>query len=156
MKRFWYAVMLLALVVGLSGCGMKEAVKKMSFELVGVNVRGMTPEGFDATVRLKVNNPNGFGMTVTDVSYRAYVSGREVATGRTDSEVEIPAGGSCVAELPVRVEYGEFRDSLMDLVAGRFGYRVTGEVGFKTWFGRYSVPFDTVKGPVKGGEVLEL
>jgi len=129
---------------------MKKAVSGMSLKLQRVHITHIDNFGFDATLYMQVHNPNWFGMTVSDVSYQAFVDGRELARGYSDKEVVIPAEGDAVAELPLEVSYMDVKDEIYDILKGHMGYRVTGEVGFKTWLGRYAVPFNTEKKPDNG------
>lgn len=156
MRRLAFVALVILVVFAAPACSMKKAVSGMSVKLTKVHVTYIDRFGFDATLYMQINNPNWFGMTVSDFSYRAYVNGQELAKGFTDRDIVIPAEGSATAELPLEVSYGDVRDKMYDILRGRFGYRVTGEVGFKTWLGRYAVPFDTEKGPENpAGEAAE-
>ena len=134
--------LLLLVIAILPACSMKDAVEKMSLELKRVQMKDVTPSGFNATVYMQVDNPNRFGVRIAGLNYRAEINGREVATGMIQDEIGIPASGSVVAELPVEVSYAELN---FDELRGRLDYRLTGEVVFKTWFGSYTLPFDTKK-----------
>lgn len=149
MRRFAYFAFIVVIILAAPACSMKKAVSGMSVKLRKVHVTHIDQFGFDATVYMQVNNPNWFGMTVSDFRYQAFVNGQELARGYSDKKVVIPADGFAVAELPLEVSYGDVKDKMYEILRGRLGYRVTGEVGFKTWLGRYAVPFDTEKKPEK-------
>ncbi|MGA2191945.1 MAG: LEA type 2 family protein [Nitrospirota bacterium] len=130
---------------------MKSAASKITFELKQVHIKDMTLEGFDGDVSLQVNNPNWFGIKVADLDYHALISGKELASGKIDKEIDIPANGSAVAELPVTVSYGQLGNKFLNgLLSGGLNYRITGTAVFKTWFGERSVPFDTKERRLKG------
>jgi LEA14-like dessication related protein len=152
MRKFAYIVLFIIIMFALPACSMKKAVSGMSLKLQKVHVTHIDRFGFDAMLYMEVNNPNWFGMTVSDVRYQAFVDGQELAKGYSDKELVIPANGSAVAELPLEVSYNGVKDKMYDILKGRLGYRVTGEVGFKTWLGRYAVKFDTEKKPTNGKE----
>lgn len=143
MKRFALTALVVLMLAMLPACSMKDAVKRMSFELKKVHVTGMDDKGFNATLSVQVNNPNLFAISVTDFKYTAYLGDRELAAGSLDEEFTVPADGSAVAELPIVVTYGEMKGGMFGLLSGRLDYRVTGEAGFRTWLGRYALPFDT-------------
>lgn len=143
MKKFAFAGLMLFIMLGSSACSMKDAVGRMSFELKKVHVTDMDEMGFNATLSIQVNNPNWFGVTVTDLKYMAFFGDNGVASGSLDQEFKVPAGGYAVAELPVLVRYGDLQGGMLAVLGGRLGYRVTGEAGFGTWLGRYALPFDT-------------
>ncbi len=152
MRRSAYLALIVLILLAAPACSMKKAVSGMSLKLQKVHVMHVDQFGFDATLYMQVNNPNWFGMTVSDVRYQAYVDGRELAKGYSDKEVVIPAEGSAVAELPLEVSYLDVKDKMYEILKGSLSYRVTGEVGFKTWLGRYAVTFDSEKKPEKGAE----
>ena len=140
-----FALVLLICAVSMSSCGMKDAVGRVGLTLEGVRVHGMTDEGFSARLYVRVDNPNWFGARIASVRYTVSVDGADVAVGRTDREVYVPAHGSSVVELPLDVSYGRLKGRLYSLFSGRPDYRVSGEVVFRTWLGRYSLPFNTAK-----------
>ncbi|HEX9859612.1 MAG TPA: LEA type 2 family protein [Nitrospirota bacterium] len=143
MKKFAFAGLMLFIMLGSSACSMKDAVGRMSFELKKVHVTDMDEKGFNATLIIQVNNPNWFGVTVTDFKYKASLGGNDVASGSLGQEFKVPADGYAVAELPVVVRYGDLQGGMLAVLGGRLGYRVTGEAGFGTWLGRYALSFDT-------------
>ncbi len=143
MRRSVFVLFLLLAL--LPSCSLKEAAQKMSLELKQVKVKDFSNEGCTATVYLQVNNPNGFSVKVADLSYHAYVGDQEIANGRIEKEIDIPSEGSVVAELPIVVSMGSLGDCIPDLLKGKKDYRVTGQAVLKTWFGRYTLPFDTKK-----------
>lgn len=149
-------ILMLFLVALLPSCSLKDAVNRMSLELTQVRVKDFSQEGFTATVYLKVNNPNRFGITVREFSYTVYISGDQVAQGALAGEIEIPGNGSVVAELPVKADYAGYSEKLLDkALKGKLDYRLTGEATFGTWFGRYRFPFDTMKRGRPGREQRE-
>ena len=137
--------LLLLLLVLLPSCSLKDAAQRMSLELRQVKVKDFSNEGFTATVYMQVNNPNGFSVKVADLRYQAYVRDVEVANGHIQKEIEIPSEGSVIAELPIVVSLGSLGDCIPDVLRGKIDYRVTGEAVLKTWFGKYTLPFDTRK-----------
>jgi len=145
MRRSVYFALAVIMIATAPACSMKKAVSGMSLKLQKVHITHIDNFGFDATIYMQVHNPNWFGMTVSDVSYKAFVDGRELARGYSNKRVVIPAEGDAVAELPLEVSYMDVKDRIYDILKGRLGYRITGEVGFKTWLGRYAVQFDTEK-----------
>ncbi len=141
-KKF---LLFMLVIVLLPACSMKDAAEKMSLTLKRVQVGEVTPTGFNATVYMQVDNPNSFGVRIADLDYHVEVNGKEVAQGRIKDEIKIPASGSVVAELPVEVNYNELQDDIFKALKGKLDYRMTGYAVLKTWFGSYTLPFDTQK-----------
>jgi len=140
------------MTVLLSSCSLKDAVNKMSLELKRVAISGFSPAGFEAVVYMQVNNPNAFGLTISDLRYQVFINEAEVARSGIKGEIKIPANGSVVAELPITVTLDKVKGNLFDIMKGKADFRVRGEVVFKTWFGSYTLPYDTKKDKDKGTE----
>ncbi len=138
------AAFLILAALFLSACGMNSAARKMSIELETVRISDMTFGGFDANVYLRVTNPNWFTVDVSDLSYHAYISGQEVASGQAVQEISIPSGSAAAVVLPVKVSYGNLGGKISQAFSGgKLSYRLAGSMVFHTWFASRTVPFDT-------------
>lgn len=123
---------------------MKDAAGRVSMELKQVRIRDFSNSGFTAVVYMQVNNPNWFGITISDFDYHALVSDQELASGRIEKDIVIPANGGTVAEIPVHADLSSLDNGALErILRGRQDYRLTGTAVFKTWFGSYSYSFDT-------------
>ncbi len=138
------AVMLLLMAVFMSGC-MKNSLSKMSLELKQVKIKNFSNNGFSADVYMNIKNPNWFGVTVKDLNYSVMVNDREVGKGRIPAQVEIPANGEALAELPLEVG----PEAIDNLFKHGVNYRIKGEAVFGTMLGSYTYPFDVQKKPKK-------
>ena len=68
--RLYLTLAVLALAL-LPACSVKEAARRMSIEVRQIYVKDMSPEGFTANIKLQVNNPNNFGLTIAELDYTA-------------------------------------------------------------------------------------
>lgn len=144
MRRKLLAVAVLLMALSLPGC-MKNSISRMSLELKQVKIKNFSNSGFTANVYMNVKNPNWFGVTVKDLNYTVLVNNREVGKGRIPMQVEIPANGEALAELPLEVGSDGF-DGLVNEVMGKgANYRIKGEAVFGTMLGSYIYPFDVGK-----------
>lgn len=142
--RSLLAAMLLFTAVFLPGC-MKNSISKMSLELKQVKIKNFSNNGFTANVYMNIKNPNRFGVTVKDLNYSVMVNEREVGKGRIRRQVEIPANGESLAELPLEVGHVELNGLLNEVMGKGANYRVKGEAVFGTMLGSYTYPFDVEK-----------
>ncbi len=143
-KRSLVYIIIFSGILLLSACGMSGAVSRMTIELESVRITDMTFAGFDAKVYLRVTNPNWFTVGVSDLSYRAYISGREVASGQAGQEISIPSGAAAEVILPVKVTYGNLGGKISQAFSGgKLDYRLAGSAVFHTWFASKTVQFDT-------------
>jgi LEA14-like dessication related protein len=140
MRRKLLAVAVLLMALSLPGC-MKNSISRMSLELKQVKIKNFSNSGFTANVYMNIKNPNRFGVTVKDLNYTVLVNNREVGKGRIPMQVEIPANGEALAELPLEVG-PEFIDNLFK---HGVNYRIKGEAVFGTMLGSYTYPFDVEK-----------
>ena len=145
MKKILGLLTIVMLTLSLSACDMKESASRVGLELKQVRINDFSNKGFKAVVYLDVYNPNWYGLTITDLRYQALLADKEIARGAITGEIAIPRDGSVVAELPLDVSFAAFKGHVPDLIKIRADYQVRGEITFKTWFGRYTIPFDTQK-----------
>jgi LEA14-like dessication related protein len=136
--------MLLMMAVLMPGC-MKNSLSRMSLELKQVKIKNFSNNGFSANVYMNISNPNWFGVTVKDLNYTIMVNDREVGKGRIPKQVEIPANGEALAELPLEVG----PEAIDNLLKHGVNYRIKGEAVFGTMLGSYTYPFDVEKKPKK-------
>jgi len=134
-----------AFAVLVSGCSMDKAVGNMSIELEQVRITGLGNNEFDATLYLRVQNRNWYGVDISDLKYEAYVDDTLLGYGRIENEIEVPGDGETVAELPLKGSYGRLLDRMYDLLRGRLDYRVKGEIEFEVLFMDKRIPFDSKK-----------
>ena len=145
MLKKYTVLFLLAVALLLSACDMNQAAGRVGLELKKVNIKNFSNKGFGAVIYLKVYNPNWFGLTVSDLRYQVLVGGQELARGAITGEISVPGDGSVVAELPLDVSFAALKGKVPDLLKIRSDYQVRGEVAFRTWYGHYTIPFDTKK-----------
>jgi len=128
-----------------SACGALSSVKP---EAPKVSVAGVRPLNISLTrqkleFRLRVQNPNAFDLPIRSLDFVAELAGDEIATGRSDERVTVPANG----EAEIRVDVvtgidrlvGKFRSMFEDRTL-ELDYGVTGSVKLTNWPTR--IPFD--------------
>lgn len=146
MRKFFFTLFSVLVLVSFTACA-KDAARKMSLELKQVKIRNFSNSGFTAVAYMQVTNSNWFSIGVEGMKYAVLVNNRQVADGRLEKEVDIPANATATAELPLNVGADGLNNLLGEILDVREGltYRVKGEVVFKTLLGSYTMPFDAEK-----------
>lgn len=105
-KRFFLLALLLAAVAPLACKSIiREAFRTPKVRVIDIaftsNPLADPDAPWTAEVRLEVNNPNDYALTVVHVAYSAIMDTRTVADGEQTDEVRIGASGITVVRMPV-------------------------------------------------------
>lgn len=147
-------ILTFAAVTLLCGC----AHLSNSWVTPGVNLVGIKPAGAGLdhqafVVSLNVNNPNNRPLPIEAATYKLEVEGREIATGTSRLETQIPAYAEGVVDLSVHTETAELIEKLSALTnaADRWGYLFSGTLDLAG--GYVPVPF-CYQGEVDAGRIM--
>lgn len=105
--------LLLAILVSVSGCATVSEVlsrtgaSKPTARLRGVQLAGLSHRAVDLAFDIEVSNPLPVAVPLVDAEYALAGSGQPLLSGATDLDGSVPAEGSRVVNLPVRVDYVE-------------------------------------------------
>lgn len=118
------------------------AFERPRLQLETVGVEAIDLEGATAVARYRVENPNGFSLTVARLSYQLDVEGQQVVAGSLPGGLRLPARGAAPLVIPVRVRYADV-PAFLERVTQRdhVAYRVAGSVGFDTALGAVDIPW---------------
>lgn len=97
----------------------------------------------DATINLTyvVNNPNPIELALEEVSYRLFVEGRPVVSGRPAEGLRIPAGGKRELVFPAQVKFADIAPALEAFLSkDRARYRAEGSAGVASPVGLVRLP----------------
>jgi LEA14-like dessication related protein len=124
--------------------------------LEGMDVEGVSSEGLELLLNLKIKNPNPFNATVTDFEYTVEVDGIEVATGGQAREVLVPSEGTVDVEIPSRLAWSGTKDVLESLtVQGKHDWEIHGNLRLKKGILSRKFEFDE-SGSFEGSLDVEL
>jgi LEA14-like dessication related protein len=131
-------------LLGLTACASlaRRAFVNPVVTVEDTKVTGLSPRGGALEVTLQVENPNDFRLDVGAVRYVVWVDSTQVATGAIDRVVTLESTATTRVVVPV-----QFALDAVAMVAVRFmttgslRYRVTGQFGYVTPFGRLTRPF---------------
>lgn len=121
-------------------------------ELLGAVVESLASSrdaDLSLTLRLYLENKNGFTLDMTKVTYTFLVEGRVAATGQRDGkkgELAFKPGEGRVVELPVRIFTRELIGHVLGgIVKKGAKLSVTGKMTFDTAIGEITFPYNSEK-----------
>jgi LEA14-like dessication related protein len=90
--------------VPVSRIGALPLPKAPSVSFAGVSLGSLSTSAAELVVKLRVANPNNFLLRLESLTYELGLGGDALVSAAHDAGVEVFAGSSTVAELPVRVD----------------------------------------------------
>jgi LEA14-like dessication related protein len=126
----------------LSGC-LGRMITRPTVAIQEIRLTGLSLTGATLTFRVELENPNGFGITVTKFTYSIYLNDRPVATGETTEAVPIPRRSTTPVSLPLKTAFQDLEKSLNALIGSdTVEYRIEGSLGVRSFFGRWEFPYN--------------
>ncbi|MBK9515947.1 MAG: LEA type 2 family protein [Anaeromyxobacter sp.] len=130
----------------LSGCaGLSELAKgafqRPTLTFVAVTVEALDFDGATLAFDHRLDNPNGFGLSLSRVGYWLQLDGRVVTRGEVKGGLTIRAKGSAPVRFTARLPFAEV-PRLLELVqrGGAVAYTLGGEVAVATPVGPVTLP----------------
>ena len=116
--RRWKLPALLLVTLGLGACETlpENVIEKPEISLRDVQVVGL---GFNAQTFLlsfDISNPNPFPLPVSHVRYGVKLGGQRFATGKTPSEIRVPAEGATQFAISVDLDLLNMTPALLSIV----------------------------------------
>lgn len=134
-----FKIVLAMLMVVLSGCAsMLGYTQKPEVELSGVSLKDADMSGATIVLVFDVENPNERGISVEEIGYKVYVSGKHLTTAKTEDKIDIPAKQKKAIEVPLPIKYKDIFSNIGEILsAGSLQYKIEGDAKFTL----ISVPF---------------
>jgi LEA14-like dessication related protein len=112
---------LLALLVAATGLGACETlpeslIEKPEVALRSVQVVGLGLNAQTFLLSFDISNPNPFALPVSHVSYGVKLDGQRFATGKTPSEISVPADGTTQFAISVELDLLSTAPALLSIV----------------------------------------
>ena len=138
MRKGAYLLLLLPLLLA-TGC--KMLVKDPVVTVQDLKVVSLTGGGAGMELRLKVKNPNSFGVRLLGYSYNLTVLELPLAKGTAREEIEFPAGGEAELLIPIKISFGD----LLEIYRRKpnlesIPYRLSAGLDLGTPLGKMTVP----------------
>jgi LEA14-like dessication related protein len=134
-------IVILTASLFLSGC-LGRLIARPTVTLQEVQITGLSLTGATLTFRLGLENPNGFGVTVTALSYSIYLNDRPLAKGEATDPIPINRRSVAQISLPLKTSFQELEKGLKSLIgSGAVAYRIEGSLAARSFFGRLEIPY---------------
>lgn len=94
---------------------------------------------------LQVHNPNDYDLPLENLDFVASLAGDNIATGKSDQAVTLPANGEATVEVEVEARINQLLSQLQSMLSTNsinLEYGVKGHVKLANWPTR--IPFDVV------------
>lgn len=130
----------------LSGCAAVQNLAAAAFEkpkltFLSVSLQSLDLEGATLGFEYRLENPNGFGLTLARLGYALDVEGARVVDGNLQQGLQIPANGAAPVTFPVHVKFKDV-PGFVRLVTSRdsVAYKLSGKAGVNTPIGVVELP----------------
>lgn len=137
----WAVFVLLAAAValGVAGC---SSIEQPKLTVESVTFAGLSAEGIELEVAIKVTNPNDFAAEAAGILYTLEINDVEVLDGRQDDPVSVPARGFSDVTVPVTLRWGGGAGALQDILeGGEQRWRLHGRVTVRSGIIQKTFPF---------------
>lgn len=125
----------------LSGC-FSWWIARPTVAIREIHVTGLTLSGATLTLLVELENPNGFGLTVTAFTYTLYLNDRPVAQGKTIESVELPRRSVTSIPLPLKTSFQDLERGLQSLIgSATVDYRIQGSLEVRSFLGPLEFPY---------------
>lgn len=131
----WRMFVLLVALTGLGACETlpENLIEKPEVALRDVRVVGLGLNAQTFLLSFDISNPNPFPLPVNHVSYGVKLDGQRFATGKTPSEIRVPAQGATQFAISVELDLLNTAPALWSIiregVRGEVPYELQGELG---------------------------
>ncbi len=131
----WQRLALLAALASLAACETlpENLIERPEVALREVQVVGLGLNAQTFLLSFDISNPNPFPLPVNHVSYGVNLDGERFATGKTPSEIRVPAEGATQFAISVDLDLLRTAPALWSIVRegvrGEVPYELNGELG---------------------------
>lgn len=126
---------ILVTVAALGGCASlpENLISKPEVELRDVQVMGLGFQSQTFLLSFDISNPNPFPLPVNHVSYGVKLDGMRFASGKTASDISVPASGTTQFAISVELDLLNTAPRLLSVVRdgarGEIPYELEGQLG---------------------------
>ncbi|MDZ7749169.1 MAG: LEA type 2 family protein [Halofilum sp. (in: g-proteobacteria)] len=132
----------------LRASGVLPVPQRPGLALAGVEIERLDASGARLVARIAVDNPNAFALALDGLDYALAVGGRDWASGRTEPDLVVPAGGEETVDLSLELDLAAIGAGAYRLLrgGGDADYRLRGEIAGALGerdLGRFTLGFDS-------------
>jgi len=134
-------IILLTASLLLSGC-FGWMISRPTLAIQEIHVTGLSLTGATLTLLVELENPNGFGLTVTEFTYSVYLNNRPVAQGEATEPIAIQRRSATSIPLPLKTTFQDLEKGLKSLIGSdTVEYRIQGSLAVQSFLGRLEFPY---------------
>jgi LEA14-like dessication related protein len=134
------SLLVVALVTLVSGCALfNHPIEKPTAQVRGVAVTSVSFTGIDGEIALDIQNPNAFGVPLSQIEWQLAVGSARAVTGRIELTETIPARGTAPVRAILHVDAGDAIDVGAAIARGERGYQLDARLTFTTRLGAVDV-----------------
>jgi LEA14-like dessication related protein len=134
-------IVLLTASLFLTGC-FGRMITRPTVAIQEVHITGLSLTGATLTFLVELENPNGFGVTVTTFTYSVYLNDRPVAQGEATEPISIKRRSVTPVSLPLKTAFQDLEKGLKSLIGSDTAdYRIEGSLAVRSFFGRLEFPY---------------
>jgi len=132
--------LLALLAVALTGCALlTHPIEKPTAQVRGVAVGSVSFTGLDGTIDLDIQNPNSFGVPLSEIEWQLSVGNARAVSGRISLSQEIPARGTAPVHAALRIAATDAIAVGGEVAGGVRSYTLSARLHFSTKLGKVSV-----------------
>lgn len=107
-------------------------LKLPSLSISNVRVNNLSLSGADVNLKLRFDNPNGFGMKINQLNYNLVVNGNQWVDGSALDDVTIRKNGMTELNIPISLNIAQIGMSAYRILSGSqpLDYQLKGNVAF--------------------------
>lgn len=145
MRTLLLAATFAVTAAGATGCAslgrQAFASPKVTFQEMRLNGLGLTGGSLD--VVLNVENPNGYRLDATRMTYKLFIDTIPFGEGTVDQRLTVDEKSQTTVRIPVSFSYSGVGAAGRALIQnGTVPYRVTGDLTVATPVGNFTRPYD--------------
>ena len=142
MRKLVLAIALTSTLAGCASLGRQAfAAPKVTFQEMRLNGFGLTGGSLD--VLLNVENPNGYRLDATRMTYKLFIDTIPFGEGTVDQKLTVDEKSQTTVRIPVNFTYSGVGSAGRALIqTGTVPYRVVGDLTVATPVGNFTRPYD--------------
>lgn len=100
--------MLSLLCLTLTSCSLMRSAfgpQQVKVAVQDISIKGMNGQNVHIDVRLEVDNPNSYSLTLGDFVYHLEVNGTELVSGNYGEDIKLTAAAKTIATIPLALNF---------------------------------------------------
>lgn len=138
----------------LSACLFTKPIEKPTAQVRGVSVGAISFSGLEGAIDLDIQNPNSFGVPLSEVEWELSIGGADAVSGRIELSQTIPARGVAPVTASLRIDAFAAVAVGSELSRGARTYRLAARLHFKTPLGHVAVDIEHTGDLVEAGSMI--